>query len=133
MYYLGACPKLCPTKGGAHRLLRAEELQLDRLGLGQGGDELAAEDRRVTAGVVVGAVGLQVQHPNLIINNNAAELHFFLIVANHLQPSGLESNSEAGDDHEDTREEEDEDEEDRAALHSDPVLDQESEDVPGGG
>ena len=57
----------------------------------------------------------------------------FLIVANHLQPSGLETNSEAGDDHEDAGQEEDEDEQDRAALHSDPVLDQEGEDVPGGG
>ena len=75
MYYLDARPKLCPTQGGAHRLLRVEELQLDRLGLGQGGEELAAEDRRVAAGVVLGAVGLQVQHPNLSIDN--VELHYF--------------------------------------------------------
>ena len=51
----------------------------------------------------------------------------------HRKPCGLKANGEAGDDHEDAGEEEDEDEEDRAALHSDPVLDQESEDVPGGG
>ena len=55
------------------------------------------------------------------------------IVANHLQPNGLETNSEAGDDHEDAGEEEDEDEEDRAPFHRDPVLDEEGEDVPGRG
>ena len=79
MNYLDACPKLCPTQGCAHRLLRVEELQLDRLGLGQGGDELAAEDRRVAAGVVVRAVGLQVQHPNLLINNNLHCLVFIVL------------------------------------------------------
>ena len=88
MYYLDACPKLCPTQGGAHRLLRVEELQLDRLGLGQGGEELAAEDRRVAAGVVVRAVGLQVQHPNLTINNNLHCFRFLELLLTTFSPVG---------------------------------------------
>ena len=51
----------------------------------------------------------------------------------HRKPSGLETNGEASDDHEDAGQEEDEDEEDGTALHRDPVLDEEGKDVPGGG
>ena len=45
----------------------------------------------------------------------------------------LEANGETSDDHEDAGQEEDKDEEDGAAFHCDPVLDEEGEDVAGGG
>ena len=51
----------------------------------------------------------------------------------HRKSCGLKADGEASDDHEDAWQEEDEDEEDGAALHRDPVLDEEGEDVSGGG